>query len=176
MEPSMNAPEATPRDPRGTASRRWRAVGLAALVAGALAVGACSHGPQRGWHDGPMSGQMDPERAARFADRMADRIVSAVDGTPEQRQRIQSIAQDAMKDLAPIREQARAARRDGLALLTAATIDRGAIESLRAKQVGLADDASKRIARALADTAEVLTPEQRTKLAERMQRRMGRWS
>ena len=173
----MNASETPTAGPRrASLLHRWRIAGVAAAVAGALALGACTHGGYRGWHEGPMSGQMDPERAARFAERMADRIVSAVDGSPEQRQRIQGIAQAAVTDLAPLREQARAARRDGVALLSAATIDRAAIEGLRAKQVGLADGASKRIAQALADTAEVLTPEQRIRLAERMQRRAGRWS
>ncbi|MCA3180625.1 MAG: Spy/CpxP family protein refolding chaperone [Burkholderiaceae bacterium] len=173
----MNATETSPRGPRRPSFlRRWRVAGLVAVAAGALALGACSYGGHRGWHDGPMSGQMDPERAARFAERMADRVVSAIDGTPEQKQRIQGIAQAAMTDLVPLREQARAARRDGIALLSAATIDRGAIEALRAKQMGLADGASKRLAQAMADTAEVLTPEQRTKLAERMQNRAGRWS
>ena len=173
----MNASETPPAGPRRPSPlRRWRIAGAAAALAGVLALGACSHGGRSGWHDGPMSGQMDPERAARFAERMADRIVSAVDGSPEQRQRIQGIAQGAVTDLAPLREQARAARRDGVALLSAATIDRAAIEALRARQVGLADGASRRLAQALADTAEVLTPEQRTRLAERMQRRAGRWS
>jgi protein CpxP len=177
MEPTMNATDPSARGPRRPSFlRRWRVAGLAAVAAGALALGACSHGGHRGWHDGPMSGQMDPERAARFAERMADRVVSAVDGTPEQKLKLQGIAQAAMTDLAPLREQARTARRDGIALLSAATIDRGAIEALRAKQVGLADGASKRLAQAMADTAEVLTPEQRVKLAERMQKRAGRWS
>ncbi len=172
----MTSPDTSSPSARRPLLRRWRAAGLVAAVAGALALGACSHGGHRGWQDGPASAQMDPERAARFAERMADRIVSAVDGTPEQRQRIQAIAQATVSDLAPLREQARAARRDGVALLSAATIDRGAIEALRARQIGLADGASKRVAQALADTAEVLTPAQRTKLAERMQRRAGRWS
>lgn len=165
-------------------ARRWRAAGLAAAAAGLLALGACSHGPQAAgwgdghrhhWRDGPMSGPMDPERAARFAERMAERIVSAADGTPEQKQRIQAIAQAAITDLAPMREQMRTARREGMALLAAPTIDRGAIEALRAKQIAAADGASRRMAQAMADAAEVLTPEQRTKLAERMQRRTGRW-
>ncbi|MEI7443716.1 MAG: hypothetical protein WCK28_02405, partial [Burkholderiales bacterium] len=115
-------------------SRRWRAAGFAAAAAGLLALGACSHGPQapwhdgprHGWRDGPMSGPMDPERAAKFAERMADRIVSAADGTPEQKQKLQAIAQAAITDLAPMREQMRTARRDGMALLAAPTLDRGA--------------------------------------------------
>jgi protein CpxP len=157
-------------------SRRWRVTGLAAAVAGVLALGACSHGPHRGWGDGPMSGQMDPERAARFTEKMADRIVSAVDGSPDQKQRIASIAQAAMTDLMPLRDKMRGARKQSIELLRAVTIDRAAIEALRVEQIALVDGASKRVAQAMADTAEVLTPEQRVKLADRLQRRMGRWS
>ncbi|MFM1988995.1 MAG: hypothetical protein RJA99_1952 [Pseudomonadota bacterium] len=176
----------TPIRPRFP-SRRWRAAGFAVAAAGLLALGACSHGPQgggwgdglreghhHGWRGGPMSGPMDPEQAARFAERMADRIVREVDGSPEQKVKLQAIAQGAITELAPMREQMRTARREGMALLAAPTIDRGAIEALRAKQLAAADGASRRMAQAMADAAEVLTPEQRTKLAERLQRRMGR--
>ncbi len=41
-----------------------------------------------------------------------------------------------------------------------------AIERLRAEQIGLAETASKRIAQALADAADVLSPEQRRKVAD----------
>jgi Spy/CpxP family protein refolding chaperone len=58
--------------------------------------------------------------------------------------------------------------------LTAPTIDRTAIERLRAEQIGLAETASKRIAQALADAADVLSPEQRRKVADWMARR-GPW-
>jgi protein CpxP len=178
MEPAMTDPTPSPRAAprRGFLSRRWKIAGLAAAVAGALSLGACSHGPHRGWGDSASAGQMDPDRAAKFTGKMADRIVSAVDGTPEQRQKIAAIAQGATNDLMPLREQMRAARRQSIELLSAATIDRAAIERLRADQLTLADTASKRLAQALADTAEVLTPEQRVKLAERMQKRRGRWS
>jgi hypothetical protein len=39
---------------------------------------------------------------------------------------------------------------------------------LRAENIGLAETASKRIAQALADTADVLSPEQRRKVADWM--------
>jgi len=172
MNPVPNLP------PSPSRRRGWRAAAVAAALVGVLAVGACSHGPGagHGWRSGPMSGPVDPERAARFTERMADRVVSAVDGTPEQKQKIGAIAQAAMQDLMPLREQMRTARTRSIELLRAPTIDRAAIETLRTQQMGLADGASKRLAQALADTAEVLTPEQRVKLAERMQRRPGRWS
>jgi len=176
MECTMEQPSNPRRSP--SRHRGWRAAGIAAALAAVLAVGACSHGPGHGhgWRDGPMSGAVDPERAARFTERMADRIVSAVDGTPEQKQRITTIAQAAMQDLRPLREQMRTARTRSIELLKAPSVDRAAIEALRGQQIALADGASKRLAQALADTAEVLTPEQRVKLAERMQRRSGRWS
>jgi Spy/CpxP family protein refolding chaperone len=67
-----------------------------------------------------------------------------------------------------MREKAQAARTQAVTLLTAPTIDRTAIERLRTEQMGLAESASKRIAQALADAAEVLTPEQRRKVSEWM--------
>jgi Spy/CpxP family protein refolding chaperone len=46
---------------------------------------------------------------------------------------------------------------------------------LRAEQVGLAETASKRIAQALADAADVLSPEQRRKVADWMAHRGSWW-
>ena len=57
--------------------------------------------------------------------------------------------------------------------MSAPVIDRAALEQIRASQLQLAEQLSLRITQALADTAEVLTPEQRAALAERIQRRMG---
>ena len=77
-----------------------------------------------------------------------------------------------MKDLLPLRERARAARQRGIDLLAGDRVDRGALEALRGEQIGLADQASRRLSQALADAAEVLTPEQRKNIAQRLQRRM----
>ena len=63
-------------------------------------------------------------------------------------------------------------------LLTQPTVDRAAIETLRTEQLALADAASKRFAQALGDTAEVLTPEQRRKIDDRLtelRERRGFW-
>ncbi len=53
-------------------------------------------------------------------------------------------------------------------MLTQTTIDRGAMEKLRAEQIALADTVSKRVVQALGDAAEVLSPEQRRKLNDRI--------
>ena len=54
------------------------------------------------------------------------------------------------------------------ALLTAPTIDRVALESLRAEAMGKLDDASRTMTKAMADAAEVLTPEQRARFGAAM--------
>ena len=56
-------------------------------------------------------------------------------------------------------------------LLTAPTIDRAQLEALRVQQSQMRETVSRRMLQAMADAAEVLTPEQRAKVAERMQRR-----
>ena len=119
------------------------------------------------------AGPMSPERLDARIDRMAGRLVDSVDGTPEQKQKVSEIAKAAAKDLRELRKQAGDLRRQGMDLLKAPTIDRAAIETLRSQQMTMADAISKRVATAFADTAEVLTPEQRVKLAERMQSRRG---
>jgi Spy/CpxP family protein refolding chaperone len=64
----------------------------------------------------------------------------------------------------PVREQHLAQRQALLEALKQPTIDRQALEQLRQAKLQLAETASSRLAEALADIAEVLTPEQRTEL------------
>ena len=153
--------------------RFFRRTAIAALVA-SLAAGfggqAWAHGGGHGgWHRGGgfMGGPMDDQRI----ERMVKHLAVDVEATPEQQAKLTEIAKAAAKDLRPLREKSRDARLQGMKLLAAPTIDRAAIERLRAEQIQAADAASRRLTQALADTAEVLTPAQRQKLAERFQRR-----
>ena len=104
-----------------------------------------------GHHRGP--GAMSPERMDARIDRMAERLVRSVDGTPEQQAQIGTIAKAAAKDLRDLRKQGGDLRRQGMDLLKAPTIDRAAIEALRSQQMAVADSLSKRLSTALADTA-----------------------
>lgn len=165
MTPTSKIPD-SPEAPRSS-SRRWFA-GLAALGGiGFLAAQAPAHGWGR-------HGAIDPEERARRLEYRIGRMVADVGGTPQQKERLVAIATAAMADMRPLRQQAREARLRGIELLAATVIDRRALEQQRAIQIQSADARSRRMMQAMADAAEVLTPEQRVKMAARMKQRMER--
>ncbi len=153
-------------------TRRWF-TSLAAL--GSLAAMA-THATGQTAPAGPPHGRgpghaPSPEQAARAIDHRISALIKAVEGTPEQKDRLVKLAQTAMADLQPLRTQHMAARKKGMDLLAASSIDRNALERLRQEQVTLTDTISKRMVQQMADAAEVLTPAQRGMLAQRMQQR-----
>lgn len=155
--------------------RRWALAGIASITIGAMSIAGISHandGPGRGTHHHGMHGPMDPATASKRIDRMIERMLS--DGTPEQKAKVSAIAKAALNDLQPLREKHRAARADAMKILSQPTIDRTALEKIRASELQLADQISRRMTQAMADAAEVLTPEQRATLAERFKQRMKR--
>jgi periplasmic protein CpxP/Spy len=166
----MTTPREEPVRP-GKTRRRWFA-GLAALGGlGLLGAGSAVAQPWRRERGAP-----DPQEMARHLERRIGRMISDVGGTAEQKERIVAIAQAALAELRPMREQVRQARRQALDLLAAQAIDRAALERLRTAQMQAVDALSRRVMLAMADAAEVLTPGQRTQVAERMKRRMEhRW-
>ena len=133
--------------------------GLGALVAGK----AFAHGR----HGGHWSGGDRIEK-------MVKHLAVEIDATPEQQQKLTAIARQAAKDLEPLRGQAMETRKQAMELLSAPSVDRAALEKLRASKLQHAEAASRRVTQALGDAAEVLTPEQRKKLAEHVASRMGR--
>jgi periplasmic protein CpxP/Spy len=164
----------TPASSRSTpaTTRRWFTSlaalgGLAALATQATAQTAPAGPPHGRGHGQPPT----PEQMAQAIDHRISRLIKAVDGTPEQKDRLVKLAQTAMADMQPLRAQQMAARKKGMDLLAASSIDRNALERLRQEQSSLADSLSKRMVQQMADSAEVLTPAQRTKLAERMRER-----
>jgi Spy/CpxP family protein refolding chaperone len=170
----------------GTASGakpRWgRWIALAALAAVALVtvVGVAAARPiaaaiQQGggfhhrWGARFGAGAMSPEAAKEHLQVAAKWALRDIDATDEQQEKVNAIVNGAIDDLFKLRDQHqanRAALHDEL--LRGATVDRAKLEDTRKSEMALADQASRRLVQALADIADVLTPEQRQALAERI--------
>jgi periplasmic protein CpxP/Spy len=168
------------RGRRGTFLIALVAVALVAGITGNLLSKAFGQGGSWhhiSWHDGGVfGGPLSPAQIDDRIDRMSKHIAIELDATSDQQAKVANIAKAAVADLRPLHEKAHATRAQAITLLTAPTIDRSAIERLRAEQIGLAETASKRIAQALADVAEVLSPEQRRKVADWMASRRHWWA
>jgi protein CpxP len=144
-----------------------------ATLAGGIAAGigfkAFAHGDRHG------RGPIDPADLDQHLERMLKHLYVEIDATEAQKRELEPIVKQAARDLLPLRENLHAGRREAISLLSQERVDAAALEALRAKQIVLADEASRRLTRALAEGAEVLTPAQRKQLAAHVARRLGRW-
>src|SRR4051794_3355672 len=136
---------------RGTFLIALLAVALLAGIGGSMLSTAFGQGA--GWHriswrdHGVFGGSVTPAQIDDRIDRMTKHMAIELDATQDQQVKLATIAKAAVADLRPLKEKAQGARAQAVTLLTAPTIDRTAIERLRAEQLGLAETASKRIGR-----------------------------
>jgi Spy/CpxP family protein refolding chaperone len=171
--PADAGPIANPPNRRGRGSTITIALLAVALVASLTGnVLSTAFGQGFAWHHfgmrggGMFGGPLTPAQMDERIERMTKHMAIELDATADQQAKIAAIAKAAAADLRALREKMQAARSQAVALLTAPTIDRTAVERLRAEQIALAETASKRIAQALADAADVLNPDQRRKIAD----------
>ncbi len=142
-------------------------VAVVVAVTGTLALSAWSQG--FGGHGSMGSGMFGgpPERIGR----MLDHLLDGLNATDAQRTQIKQIAQAAAADLKTQGDAGRALREKGMQVFTAPTVDAAAAEQLRQQALAQVDQMSRRSLQAMLDASKVLTPEQRTKLGERMKQR-----
>ncbi len=162
-ETSHNGPQA-PRSSVPHRGRRWLfAVLLGAAAMFGFAAGKVHSSPWLHWAG---HHHLDAAEINFIVQHRIGRALSKVDATPEQRAKVEAIAKAAVDDVMAMRKDPTSLREKLLAILTADTVDRPALEALRADQFNVANAASKRILQAVAEAAEVLKPEQRRQLAE----------
>ncbi len=149
--------------------RRWLGLSLIGVVgAGALGAllaapafggprGLFGHGPRWGHH-----GRHDFDEAN--VRRHVEWVLRGVDASDAQIDEITRIAALVAQDLHAGRDRAGDHARVAAAL-SGAQVDRDALEAMRAEHVAALEAASVKITEALAQIAEVLTPEQRAELA-----------
>ena len=161
---SSRHPGALARRPAHKRGMKWMLSGMVVAVAATFALSSwampAGHG-DHGMHGADMM----------MGGRGAERMLDGINATEAQRTQIRQIFQAAANDMKAQREQRRALHERGLQIFSAPTVDAAAAESLRQQMLQLHDQASKRRLQAMLDASQVLTPEQRVKLAERMKQR-----
>jgi protein CpxP len=150
---------------------RWTTVaGIVAAVATGLGVTAFAYGPGR-WHcAGFLGAPLDPAKLDERLERRLQHLYAEIGATDAQRQQLAPIVKAAAQDLLTLRTRMHAVGHQAVELLSQDPVDRAALEALRANHFQLVEQASRRVAEALGDAAEVLTPAQRERLAERVER------
>jgi protein CpxP len=134
----------------------------------------------RGWgrgHHGRFADMSESEMQAHI-ERMVKHVAIEIDATPEQTGKITVLLTSLAKDVKPLRDDMRATGEQIRDLLLSDSIDRAALEKVRAERLAEAERVSKNLVDTVADIAEVLTPEQRKVLSERMEEfrgMRGRW-
>jgi protein CpxP len=126
------------------------AIALLGTAAGVTHAFAMPHGD--GW-------------TAERMEHRADHMLKKVDATPDQQAKVKAILEAAAKDVAPFKATMKGSHDKMRALLAAPKIDTAAIEALRAQRIAAQDQISRRMTTAVEGAANVLTPDQRQKLA-----------
>lgn len=145
-------------------------IALAAVIGiGAVVAQGAGYGPG-GWGNGGPGGM-----GARFIEHRLYAVLDDAGVSDEQQDQIWAIIDRTRSELRPTGRGFRDAREQVAMLLSAATIDTAALEKLRTERVAAIDAASKKAVAAAVEAAQLLTAEQRAKLAAEMKERRDRW-
>ena len=122
---------------------------------------------------GPGADMMMFSGQPRQVARMVDNLLDGLSATDAQRAQIRQIAMGAAADIKTQRDSARGLREKGMQIFTAPTVDAVAAEAVRQQMSAQHDMTSKRYLKAMLDVSNVLTPEQRAKVGDRMKQRQA---
>lgn len=169
--------------PAATGWGRRLVIGGVAAVAAVAAIGLAGaasgdFGPGLGMDRVGMGGHMmNAHWGMGFGERRMEHVLDQIGATPEQEDKLWAIIDSTRSELRPTFREFRETREQIADILGASTIDRAALEKLRSERIATIDATSRKMTDALVQAAEVLTPEQRTKLLQHFKERdsHGRW-
>ena len=146
---------------------------LAALLATSLAaVSMIGYASGHDAHDGRgMHGDAYTQVNVTHLHAIVEHVMDRA--SPEQKTKIDVLVAAAKPELQSLDAQAMAAHRQTVELLLQDNVDRAAVEQAQASEIQAADQLAKRINQALADLAELMTPEQRAQLRAHVKAHMG---
>lgn len=149
-------------------------LGIGALAAhaqpGGMMGGMGGMGGHMGGHCGPgFAG--DPAQMSEHMLARIDRMLTRIGASDDQKTRIKAIAKSAMTDMAPLRTQRADLHKQMHDAWAAPVLDKARLADLHAQQTQLMEKTTARMHEAMIAAAEILTPEQRKAMAERMGRR-----
>ena len=166
---AANRTDASPRHP---GHRRWLAATLAAGFAAASVIAYAAGGSGMDAHHGAgMHGDAYAQINMTHLHAIVHHVMERA--TPEQKAKIDALAASAKPDLESLDNRATAAHRETVELLLQDRIDRAAVEAAQARELQAAEQLAKRIDQALADLAELMTPEQRAQLRAHVKAHTG---
>lgn len=174
--PDASSPSSTP-DTSAPPNRRRR--GLKWLLIGAPALAFAGmffarHGSA--WaEEGGCRGHLGRSEAQvdAFVEHRLDFMLKAIDATPAQRDKIRAIVAAAKPEMKRLREEKKTLQGKFRNALTAQNVKPEELELLRQEALGLAGNGSEILAQNLVQISQVLTLEQRKKIADFMAKRLG---
>ena len=98
-------------------------------------------------------------------------MLDRVGASAEQKAQIKTIMAAARNELRPVHTQMKTLRDQSAALFTQPNVDANAVEAVRLQMQTLHNQASKRMLQATVESSRVLTPDQRTRMADLMKNR-----
>ena len=149
---------------------RRRRIGVITVAASLIAIlgGAFAFAHSGAGHHGPMAGRSAEDHLEHM-----QTMLTRIGASDAQKAQIEAILKPAMNDMKAMHEGHFAALKQFHEAMSAPSIDRARLESLRAEQIKALDEESKRLVTALTDAAEVLSPDQRAALAQQFETHHG---
>ena len=149
-------------------------LGIGALAAHAGPGGMIGAMGGMGGHMGGHCGHRFGGDPAKMGERMQSRIdhmLTRIGASDDQKTRIKAIAKSAIADLSPLHKQGADLHQQMHEALAAPVLDKTRLAELHAQHSQLIEKSTARMHEAMIAAAEILTPEQRKAMAERMGRR-----